>query len=118
MRTQARKGARAQGRWREGARHGSAHRRRGASSGHPRRAHREVAPRGGAESFRESPGMGRAGGTVRERRMADGETATPSRRETEEGDGGDGKLVNNSKFQRPVRKLNFSPSSWPQKKNF
>ena len=32
-------------------------------------------------------------------RVADGETATPSRRETEEGDGGDGKLVNNSKFQ-------------------
>ena len=31
--------------------------------------------------------------------VADGETATPSRRETEEGDGDDGKLINNSKFQ-------------------
>ena len=33
-------------------------------------------------------------------------------------DGGDGKAVNNSKFQSQVRKLSFSPSSWPQMKNF
>ena len=82
-----------------GARHDSARRRRGASSGHPRRACREVAPRGGAERLQENPRTGRAGGAARERRVADGEMTTPSRRETEEGDGGDGKLVNNSKFQ-------------------
>ena len=50
-------------------------------------------------------------------RVADGETATPSRRETEEGDGGDGIAVNYSKFQSPVRKFSFSSSSWPQMKN-
>ena len=75
------------GRWRSGARHGSTRRRRGASSGRPRRACREVAPRGGAERLRENPRMGRAGGATRERRVADGETATPSRRTTEQGDG-------------------------------
>jgi len=29
-----------------------------------------------------------------------------------------GILVNNSRFQSPVRKLTFSPSSWPQMENF
>ena len=28
-------------------------------------------------------------------------------------DGGDGSFVNNSKFQSPLCKLGFSPSSWP-----
>ena len=38
-------------------------------------------------------------GAARERRVADGETATPSRRETEERDGGDGIAVIRSKFK-------------------
>jgi hypothetical protein len=35
-----------------------------------------------------------------------------------EGDDGDGKLVNNSKFQSSVSKFNFSPCSRGQTKNF
>ena len=42
----------------------------------------------------------------------------PSRRDTGMGDGVDGKLVNNSKFQSAVCKFGFSPSTWPQMKNF
>ena len=43
---------------RSGARHGLARRRRGASSGHPRRACREMALHGEAERLREKPGTG------------------------------------------------------------
>ena len=38
--------------------------------------------------------------------------------ERRELDGGDGIPVNNSKFQNAVCKFSFSPSSWPQIKNF
>ena len=49
-----------------GARHDSARRRRGASSVHPRRACREMAPRGETEKLREKPGWG----ATRARRVA------------------------------------------------
>ena len=58
-----------------GARHDSARRRRGALSVHPRRACREMAPRGETETLREKPGTGHGEGAARGR--ASGETATP-----------------------------------------
>ena len=54
-----------------GARHDSVRRRRGVSSGHPRRECREMAPRGETEKLREKPGTGRGKGAVcGRRRMA------------------------------------------------
>ena len=56
----------------------------------------------------------------REQRHGDASTRTPrscggASRGVDEGDGG---LVNNSKFQNAVCKISFSPSTWPQMKNF
>jgi hypothetical protein len=42
---------------------------------------------------------------------------TARNREGGVSDSGDGKLVNKSKFKLSFRKLNVSPSTWPQKKN-
>ena len=95
-----RRGPRAQGDG-EGA-HGTACRRRGASSGRPRRARRETAPRGRVEKRRGGSGSGEAslaveGGVwpaARRRR-----TARRRRCDREGGDGGDGNLVNKMKFK-------------------
>ena len=113
-----RRGPRAQGDG-EGA-HGTTRRRRGASRGRPRRACRETAPRGGVEKCRGGSGSeesslageGGAWPAARRRRTA------RRRRCDREGDDGEGSSVNNAKFQSPVRKLSFSPSSWLQMKNF
>jgi hypothetical protein len=51
------------------------------------------------------------------RRRTDAVTAKKQRRERN-GDGGDGSLVIRSKFKIFFCKLNFSPFSWPQMKNF
>ena len=67
-----------------------------------------------------APGMGLGEGTARGRPAVDagawrrhGKIQRGERRY-----GGDGNFVINSKFQIPVCKLSFSPSSWPQLKNF
>ena len=98
--SRGRRGPRAQGDG-EGA-HGTARCRRGASSGRPRPAHRETAPRGGVEKRRGGSGSGEAslaveGGAwpaARRRR-----TARRRRCDREGGDGGDGNLVNKMKFK-------------------
>ena len=105
--------------------HGQATRRHG--DGHPRAAWRTGD--GGARVARgrepEVPVLGKpwarevdlARGVARGQRR----WRTPSRRETEwgrEGDGGEGSSVINSKFKILVCKLNFSPYSKGQMKNF
>jgi hypothetical protein len=79
-----------------------------------------MAPHGEAERFGEKPGVGEAvlaGASARGRPggRAGGETVTNG--VSRGGDGSDGRFLNNSKFQNPVRKLSFSPS-WPQIENF
>ena len=61
-------------------------------------------------------GAGLARGTARGRPVATpahGRRHGEKQRRKRDGDGGDGSFVNNSKFQNPICKLSFSPSSWP-----
>ena len=119
--SRGRRGPRAQGDG-EGA-HGTTRCRRGASSGRPRRARRETAPRGEVEKRRGGTGDGEAG-------LAGELGAWPAmpassrrlhgvRGKTEEGEGwSEGNFVNRAKLKIFFCKLNFSPLSWPQMKNF
>ena len=88
----------------------------------PRRARREMAPRGEVEKCR-----GGTGGTARGRPV-DG-TPSPTfagserrrhgeKQRGERRDGGEGKTVIRSKFKIHFVNSNFSPSRWPQRKNF
>ena len=81
------------------------------------RGERGRAPEGMFLSETRAREVDLAGGAARGRRRR----RTPSRRETErgrEGDGGEGSSVINSKFKILVCKLNFSPYSKGQMKNF
>ena len=75
--------------------HGSARSSPWRVDGRPRRACREMAPRGEAERLREN--QGRSAATAQ--RVADGETANAITAGTEKGDGVDDNIVINSKFQ-------------------
>ena len=73
-----------------------------------------------AETVGERGGL--AGGTTRGRLGGQRRRTDATRRRgagrREVGDGVEGNFVINSKFKIQICKLNFSPSSWPQMKNF
>jgi hypothetical protein len=87
----------------------------------PRRAHKGQRRVARSRGFRDEPGVHEVNWAGARRVAGDewrrhGVTVKTEREERERWS--EGKLVNNSKFQSAVCKFSFSPSTWPQMKNF
>ena len=79
--------------------------------------------RGAAREGGLGENMGREGGLARGAARgrpvaAPAANAVTASKQRVRRDGGEGKIVINSKFQNPFYKLKFSPLSWPQTKNY
>ena len=85
------------------------------------RGERGRVPGRSVSSETEDARGGLAGGAARARRMADAGDERLRHSEKQRGerrDGGEGKTVIRSKFKIHFVNSNFSPSTWPQMKNF